>query len=98
MPRRPPEYRNVHAAADKIEPRLARATVKAMDTVRTKVPVRAIAQALEKRDLQTVRRIIEELDIEDALVPSTNILTDAFNKGGKTGAEAVPDREVPDEG
>jgi len=90
MPR-PPELRAVHVQADRIEPRLERATLKAFDRMSSRVPVQALAEAIDARDLRTAARIIEEIAIEDALKPTDDILSDAFVKGGKVAAREVND-------
>ena len=90
MPR-PPELRAVHVQADRIEPRLERATLKAFDRMSSRVPVQALAEAIAARDPRTAARIIEEIDIEDALKPTEAILRDAFVKGGKTIAKELND-------
>ncbi len=90
MPRAP-EFRAVHEQADRIEPRLARALGKATDRMRSLIPFAPLAEAIAARDERGAARIIAEMDIEDTLVPSEQILRDAFLKGGKTIAKELND-------
>ncbi len=90
MPR-PAEFRAIHAQADRIEPRLARAIRKAQLRMSERVPIQLLADAIAARDPRTAARLIDEIDIEDALAPTEQILRDAFVKGGKTIARELND-------
>jgi len=83
MPRREPAFREVHKDADKIERRLARAQLLAWDRLQKRMPLQAIAQAIADRDPRTAAKLIDGIDIEDALEPVSKILRDAFVRGGK---------------
>lgn len=89
MPRRPAEFRKVHAQADRIEPRMARAILRFAGRLSERVKVGAFASAIAAKDTRATAQLIAELDVEDALQPSVAILEDAFNKGGKIGADEV---------
>jgi len=89
MARRPAEYRKVHKKADRIEPRVERAIHRFADRLSKRVKVGAFAQAIAAKDTRATAQLIAELDVEDALQPSVAILHDAFQQGGKIGAEEV---------
>jgi hypothetical protein len=76
-------YREVHAAAGKIEPRMARALKVAADRVRSRVPFRQIEEALWRRDARAARALLDAVDVEDAYLPSAEIVRGAVVTGGK---------------
>jgi len=89
MPREGEGEKALLDAADKIEARLARALVLAMQRLRSRIPLEALARAISGADVRAASTVVENFDIEDALEPSGEILRDAFMKGGKFGAEDV---------
>ena len=89
MARPAPELRQVHRHADRIEPRMVRAMIRAAGRLSARVPLEKLAETIAAKDQRTAARIIDEIDIEDSLVPITKILRDAFVKGGKNVAEEL---------
>jgi len=89
MPKTREEEKALLDAADKIEARLARAFVLAMQRLRSRIPLEALARAISGADVRAASTVIDSFDVEDALEPSAEILRDAFLKGGKVGAEDV---------
>jgi len=103
MPRLPSEYRALHEAADKAEPRLARAVLKALERIRGQVSINdlaiIIARAQQNDLLARWREVLKDVDralallplatIRDALSPAGPIVKDALLKGGRLGAEQV---------
>ena len=92
MPRQPREYKAVHDAADKIEPRLARAVERALAKLRELIPINDLAMRLSARDVRGAMRLLPKEKVEDALKPSATIVKDATMRGVRLGAEKV--REV----
>lgn len=82
-----PEYRKIHTAADKIEPRLARALRVAAERVRSRIPFRQIEEALWRKDVRTVRALLAAVDVRDAYLPSSEIVREAVVTGGKVVTE-----------
>ncbi len=89
MARRDPDLNIINRAADRIEPRVARSVVKAAVTLRARVPVEALTEALEAGDLAEADRIMGALDYGDAYVPMGRIIGDAVIVGGKIGAAEI---------
>jgi hypothetical protein len=89
MPRQPHEYRAVHEAADRIEPRLARAFERAVLKLRGLISINELAMRLAARDVKGAMRLLTKEAVQDALGPSATIVRDAVLKGGRLGAEAV---------
>jgi len=92
--RPPAEYRDIHKAADSIEPRLAAALVRGMERARAGVAVYDVAQALQWGGTVTGRAdrvlaLLTKATLADALSPVATISRDAYLKGGKLGAEAL---------
>lgn len=86
---RTPEYTSMHEAADKIEPRLVRALELYAKRLARRIPIREIERALKAGDVRAIDELLNKVDFEDALEPSTRILTDAFVKGGKLTAKEI---------
>jgi hypothetical protein len=86
---REPEYRAIHDAADKVEPRLARALVRHADRLRRRVPVRELVRAIELGDARRADAVLSDELFEDALEPSAAILADAFVRAAELTAEEL---------
>jgi hypothetical protein len=89
MPR-PPEYRAIHGAADKVEPRLVRALELYARRLAKKLPMRELLRAIELGDARLADELLTNVDFVEGLTPSTRILEDAFVKGGKVIVEEIP--------
>jgi hypothetical protein len=89
MPKPDPDFKRVHGEADKIEPRMRRAMVAFGSKVAARVPVADIERALEQGDTRRAIELIDAIDIEDALAPSSRIVRDAFLRGGRAEAEDI---------
>ncbi len=87
MPTRETE-RVLRAQQSKMERRLVRAIALAVQRIRQRLPLETLAHALEMGE-PWAKALVDKIDIEDAYVPSTAILRDAFVRGGKAGAEDV---------
>jgi hypothetical protein len=83
------EDRAIHHAADKIEPRLAKAIVLSMERLKRQIPFRQIEDALEQKDLRQVKRLLSEVDYIDVCLPSAEIILDTVIKGGKVSDEEI---------
>jgi hypothetical protein len=81
------EYRAVHRASDKIEPRMARAIELAAERLRSRLPMHELEDAIERKDLRHVNDIIAQFDFADAYVPSSEILQESVTRGGKIADE-----------
>jgi hypothetical protein len=79
-------YSNLQKEADKIEPRVARASNKAALALRGRVKVTELAEALEAGE-QAALAYLAALDVADAYVPLGRILEDTVLKGAKVAAE-----------
>jgi hypothetical protein len=78
-----PRYRKIHAAGDKIEPRMARAVVLAADRVRERLPMRELERAIVRKDLRAFDDVLNAIDFPDAYLPSAEILKETVVRGGK---------------
>ena len=85
--------RELHSEADRFEPRLARALVRASKILRDRTPIVDLANALAEGDVRAAEAVLTRVGFEDALVPSGAIVKDAFARGGRVGAEIL-DRMV----
>lgn len=81
-----PKYRAVHRAADRIEPRMAKAIVLAAQRLRARLPLGKLEEALDRKDLRSAGNIVSRIDFADAYLPSAEILKEAIVKGGKVAA------------
>lgn len=77
----------VHAAADKIEPRMRKAFVRAAEKMRAGVSINDLALAIAAKDTKRALALLG--GVEEALAPAATIVRDAFTRGGKLGADAV---------
>ena len=97
--------REVHQAADKFEPRLARAIAKGLSKVRERVSIYDLAMILERarqgymrsgridpKDIDAALALIPMSVLKDALSPADTIRRDVVAKGRRLGKAHV--REV----
>lgn len=89
MPRQPHEYKALHDAADRIEPRLARALERALLKLRESVSINELAMMLAMGDVKGALRLLDKERVKDALSPSGTIVKEAVLKGGRLGADEV---------
>jgi hypothetical protein len=81
------DYRAVHAAARKIEPRLARALERGLARLRGRASLAALARALAKEDVRgALALLLSPEAVRDALTPAGEIKRDAFARGRKMAA------------
>jgi hypothetical protein len=77
---------HVHVAADKIEPRLARAIVKAVEQIRSGVSINMLAALLHVRDIKgAVAHTVPAGAVRAAFAPVGAIMRDARTHGRKVG-------------
>ena len=81
------EYRAIHRAADKIEPRMARAIRVASQRLKDKIPMAELEDALERGDYHAAGNLIETIDFADAYLPSAEIVKESVLRGGKIAAK-----------
>jgi predicted nucleotidyltransferase len=91
----------LHAEADKIEPRMARAFVKAAEKLRELVPINALAQAIHQGQVRVAQAAPMTKDIDRALAlipwdrakeafaPVGAIAKDCVMRGRKAGTVTV---------
>lgn len=89
MPRPRSDVRAIHAAADRLEPGLARAVERAMEKLRDSVSINALALALSARDVRRAMALLPEAAVKEALSPAGTIIREAVIRGGRLGAEQV---------
>lgn len=82
-------YRAVHRASDKIEPRMARAIEIAATRLRERLPYRQLESAIERKDIRKANAILNQINFEDAFLPSAEILKESLIRGGKIADEEV---------
>jgi hypothetical protein len=83
--RQPHEYRDIHAEADKFEPRLARAFERSAERLQSKVSMDTLAAALASGSIRKAMNLFPAEMIEEVMQPSVDILSDAYLRGGRTG-------------
>jgi hypothetical protein len=83
------DFRPIHRASDKIEPRMARAIQLASERLRSRIPLRKIEDALESKDTRRAYEIVSQFDFEDAYLPSSEILHETVIRGGKIADEEL---------
>jgi len=90
MPRNDPDYLEIHRAADRIEPRMRRAVIKAAAALGARIPMEALTVALEgDNPLQAARLVLLGLDEADAYVPLGRIVADTVIKGAKLAVDDI---------
>lgn len=87
--RQPREYEEIHREADRFEPRLERAFVKAQDALREKVDLDALANAIADGNVGRAMAAIPDDAIERSMEPTVAILTDAHLRGSRVGANLL---------
>lgn len=87
MSRAANDWRAVHHAATRFEPRLARAVAKGLDKIRERVSISDLAVALANKDLRGALAMLRGMD--EAFEPAATLKREAFFRGGKLGAELV---------
>lgn len=90
MSRKNHNQKPFHASADYYEPLLRARFVRAMKGVQKTVTINRLAQAIAANP-RTAHEVIPDLQIEEALAPLTKVITDAYMRGGKLGADHVRD-------
>lgn len=90
MARKHPDLTAIHRKADKIEPRVARASVKSAATLRARVPVTELTLALAGDNLEAAAQVVlAELDTLDPYTPVARILEDTVIKGGRLAEDEI---------
>jgi hypothetical protein len=89
MSRQPSSQKALQNAAVRIAPRFRKAFLKAVQRMRSRIAILALADALSAKNTAKALRAIGEDEIEEALKPLTGIIRDSFEKGGKMGARLV---------
>jgi hypothetical protein len=83
------KYRDLHAAADRLEPRLALAFLRAVAAARRSVSINRLAMLLATRDVATAKRILSRAELERAMEPVGTVARDAVLRGGPLGADLL---------
>jgi hypothetical protein len=83
------EFRAIHKIADRMEVRLARALRLSSKRMAARIPLDALADAVADKDARAVGALLSQLNLEDALKPSGEILRDAYLKGGQEAAKDI---------
>jgi len=89
MPRQPHEYKALHDAADRIEPRLARALERALVKLPESISINELAMKLSAGDVKGAMRLLSKERVKDSLSHSGTIVKDAVMRGGRLGAGEV---------
>lgn len=89
MPRQPSEYRATHAAADRLEPKLARAVYRGTQKLRDRLSINALAVAIAAKDVKRAMTLLGLESIEEALAPTADVVRGAVLRGGRIGAAQV---------
>lgn len=89
MPRPKADYAAQHAAADSIQPRLARAVQRAVAKLREGISINDLAMALHAKNVKAATALLTDSSMRDALGPARTIVRDAFFRGGRVGADRV---------
>ena len=93
MARQPHEYKAVHDAADKIEPRMAAAVVKMADRIADKIDINELAAAISSGSIRKAMKLVNTWGIIEAHEPMAKIVEDTILRGGRIGAD-VMNREL----
>jgi len=81
-------YRDVHQAADVLEPRLERQFLRAVKEIQAGVEIDKLALALARGDEKLVMQLLD-LEIQEELEPVARTMIEAFNRGGRIGAKQI---------
>jgi len=79
------EYLEIHAIADRIELRAARAYELSVKRLEEKISEDALILALELGDVNRAMKLFSLEVLQDVLEPLGNIISDAVIRGGKEG-------------
>jgi hypothetical protein len=90
----PGRYLDVHAAADALEVRLARALSRSMAKMRDRISITSLAHALARGDINGALSMLDEASVKDALSPAATIAREAFVRGGRVGAAKVNEARI----
>jgi hypothetical protein len=95
-------YAHVHAAADKIEPRLAKAIAKAIAKIRDGMNVNAVASQLHQAAIRKMHgeptakeakaaaaAVVSPAALEAAFAPVVDILRDTILRGHRVGVQTA---------
>ena len=88
-PRNPKEYRQIHKAADAIEPKLARAFAASVQTIQRSISIGALERAIANRDVKAARRLLSIATVRDSMAEAAEIVKEATMKGGELGVESA---------
>lgn len=91
MPRQNHNQKPFHGSADYYEPLLRARFVRGMKAVQKAVLINTLAQAIAANP-RTAHEVVNDMVVADALKPMAKVITDAYMRGGKLGADHV--REV----
>lgn len=83
------DYKALHAAADQLEAKTARAVLNAIERVRSRVSINELALALQAKDQKRALAVIRRGLAKDVFGPVGTIARDAVMKGGRIGAAQV---------
>ena len=87
MARHPREYREIHKAANFIEPRMAARFERATAKMRAGVSINELALKIAAKDIKGAMRLLPKTVVDEALAPVATTARDAVFKGGRIGAE-----------
>ena len=80
------EWRAIHEVADRLEPQLRRAFLRAVEQLQASLSINDLAIALSAGNVGRARALISVAATEEALQASALVVVDAFNRGGRLGA------------
>ena len=80
---------DISDAAEKLEPKMARAFLRAIEKIKDDISIKDLTAALETNDLRIIMRLFPVEKIYEALEPCGEIVREAFFTGGKLGAKEV---------
>ena len=85
----PKDLDRLHNIADRIEPRLVRALLRAVRRLQNGIPLEALAERIAAKDVAGAMKLIKDTEMEKALSPSGEIVRETVMRGGRFGAEEV---------
>ncbi len=91
----PEEYRDVHDAADELEPKLSDTVVRTLSRYRASVSVDALGTAIAIGNVNEAMRLFDGM--EEALSPIGTAVRDAEFRGGRIGAARLKKLEREEE-
>ena len=87
----PKDLDRLHNMADRIEPRLVRAILKAVEKWQDAISIEALAERIAAKDVAGAMKLIRDADIENALEPAGEIIRETVMRGGRFGAQEIKD-------